>query len=204
MDFKVIPLFESRATKEVAAIADKYKMPGEPDLGVAFRTIYWSHRELWLPLRQKPGSTGAKAVQRSAAKINTATRRYMSVLTDGSSATLAQLLCADIGPPNHLVEDINALTRLLQRLELNSNIAMHAKASRGRRKDQLAVTVASELGQLFDRYSPPSSRRFRRGESHGTIRSNFISDALRLFNLDLTEHTTRTYRETKHRRRVRL
>jgi hypothetical protein len=201
---KTIPIFEIGGSKRVAAIADMYRLRGEPGLGVALLTIYLSHRGLWVRQNQTPGSSGAKATQRSAAKINRATSKYMRVLAAGSNLPLARLLCGSEIPSGDAgahVADINTLTRLLQQLARNSHIAMRAKAARGRRVDELAITVATELGQLYDNYSPTVPRRLK-GENRGNIRLDFIGEALKLFGLHLSKESIRTYRESKHTRRL--
>jgi hypothetical protein len=206
---KPLPIFGRAAAKKVKVITNKYQLPIEPSLDQALTTIYFSHIELWP--RPRPDSRAprlrqrqdSRALKRSAAKINTATRKYMSAL--GANSTFAQLLCAGLALPDHLPprgEDVSALIRLLQRLEFNSRIATRAKAALGRRKDQLAVTVAAELGQLYDHYLP-SSRRMLRGVSRSSLRREFVHDTLKLFDLDLSEDSIRTYREEKHTLRVR-
>ena len=194
---KPIPIFGSAAAEELKAITNKFELPSNPSLGQALTTIYFSHRDLWL--RQREGS---KALKRYAKKINTATRKYLCALRRNS--TFVRILCAPLVSPNcATIEDINTLRHLLQRIEFNSHTAMRAKAPRGRAKDQLAVTVAAELGQLYDSYCPPSSHRLPRGVSRSTIRVEFVHDVLKLLNLDLTEASIRTYREKKHALRVR-
>jgi hypothetical protein len=111
----------------------------------------------------------------------------MSMLTD--NPTWAELLC---------LGDINTLTKLLNRLLENSRIAKGAKAARGRAKDPLAIAVADDLGKLYDEYCPSSRHRALRGESRSAVRIDFVHDTLKLFDLDLSKDTIRTYREKKN------
>jgi hypothetical protein len=193
-----IPIFDRAAREQLQAITNKFRLPRELSLGQDLTTIYFSHSDLWLRRR------GSKALKRSAAKIKTATRKYMSVLSTDSF--FAHLLCAKLESPTYSIpriEDINTLTLLLQRLLDNSRAVMRAKVPHGRAKDPLAVTVVAELGALFDNYFPSSSRGMQRGVSRSTRRIEFIQDTLMLFNLPLTEDSIRTYRQNKNMRRVR-
>jgi hypothetical protein len=99
--------------------------------------------------------------------------------------------------------DISILTGLLRRLLLNSAVAKQAKSARGRGRDPLAVTVSAELGQLYDKWCPRSSRRMLRGESRSNIRASFVREAAGMLGLALAKDSIRTYREKKHVRRVR-
>jgi hypothetical protein len=193
-----IPIFGGAADEKLKAITKTFELPIKLNLHQKLVDIYFDHKDLWLK-RQ-----GSREFKRSAAKINTATRKYMSVLNADSA--FVQLLCDPMASPNDStfpIEDINTLGRLLRRLAFNSNAAIRAKAARGRGKDQRAVTVAEKLGRLYDRHQPPSSRRMPRGVSRSDIRNAFINDMLNLLGLDLTEESIRTYREKKHRRRIR-
>jgi len=194
-----IPLFAHGSAKKVKAITCRYQLSDYPDLGQALTTIYFRHRDLW-----SSEAEGSKVLKRSATKINSATRKYMSVLS--SNATFAMLLGLAVGDPEgstRSVGDINTLTSILTRLLRNSATAMQATTARGRRKDPLAVTVSAELWQFYDKSCPPNSRAKLPGESRGDLRARFVRDAAALLGVRLTEDSIRTYRETWHVRRVR-
>jgi hypothetical protein len=195
---KRIPLFASGAATKIKAITDKYQLPKYPSFGEAVETIYFQHKDLWSSDKQ-----GSKAHKRSARTIHSATEEYMSVLSRNS--TFAELLCTAVEPQGHSrlpIGDINTLTALLKRLLFNSFTAKRATSARGRGKDPLAVTVSTDLGQLYDKWCPPSPRPTPRGESRSHIRASFVHDAARLLGITLTEDSVRTYREKKHKRRI--
>lgn len=194
-----IPLLTSCATEKIKAITDEHKLPSYSRLYSALTTIFFKHQDLWSPDKQ-----GARMLKRSAAKIHTATKKYMSVLS--SDSTFAELLCTAVEPQGHSqlpIGDINTLTALLKRLLDNSSAARQATSARGRGKDALAVTVSEDLEKLYDKWRPPSPGPTLRGESRNDIRARFVHDAASLLGVTLAEASIRTYREKKHKRRVR-
>jgi hypothetical protein len=194
---KRIPLFESGAAKKIKAITDDYQLPEYPSLSEALETIYFRHEDLWPSDKQ-----GSKSQKRSAKAIHSATKEYMSVL---SSHSFSELLCTAVAPQGHSklsIGDTNTLTALLRRLLFNSSTAMRARSALGRRKDPLAVTVSADLGQLYDKWCPPSPRPTLRGDSRSHIRTSFVHEAASLLGIALTEDSIRTYGEKKHTRRI--
>jgi hypothetical protein len=211
------PIFGRDAASRIQAMTEKYQLRGDPSLGVALVAIYFSHQELWHPHAQ-----GARASTRSAAKFHFAVKKLMSVISQDVT-TLAELLSAPavaeslasamVGKfaGNHrapagsapTMGDLSTLMVLLRRLLLNSTVAKKAKSARGRGKDPLAVTVSAELGQLYDKCCPSSSRRMLRGESRSNIRARFVHEAAGMLGVRLTEYSSLTYRKKKHLRRVR-
>jgi hypothetical protein len=152
---RAIPIFGRDAATRIQAITEKYQLRGDTSLGVALAKMYFDRQELWLP------HSRAKALKRAAAKINLATKKYMSVLA--KDATFAQLLSSAPAPKDDsslTIGDINTLRTLrglLRRLLVNSAVARQATSARGRGKDSLAVTVSAELGLLYDKCCPPSA-----------------------------------------------
>jgi hypothetical protein len=143
-----IPIFGRDAAIRIQAMTERYKLQGDTGLGDALMKIYFSHHELWLPHAQD-----ARASTRAAAKINFVTKKYMSLLSQNVT-TFAHLLTAAAAPTDNsrlAMGDVSMLTLLLRRLLFNSNLAKGAKSARGRGKDPLAVTVAAELGRLYDK-----------------------------------------------------
>jgi hypothetical protein len=198
LNIRPIPLFTAGAKKRLETLTKKYQLPREPPLGRALQTVYFGHRDLWLR-----GHRGAKALKRSAATINTATKEYMSVL--GANSDFAQMLSDGIdttGATAANLPDINMLVRILQLILFNSNVARRAKATRGRGINALAVTVADELHRLYRQYFPLPPRRSLKGVSPSDARNEFVRDAMQLLDLDLTEDSIRTYRQKRHTRRI--
>jgi hypothetical protein len=190
-------LFAKSAAEEIKAITDKYQMPKDR-LGEELERLCFQHQDLWPSDKQ-----GSKAHKRSATTIHSATKRFMFVLSRNS--TFAELLCTAVEPQGHSrlsIGDINTLTALLKRLLFNSSTAKRARSALGRAKDPLAVTLSEGLGQLYDKWCPPSPRPTLRGENRGHLRASFVHDALRLLGITLTDDSIRTYREKKHKRRI--
>lgn len=225
-----IPIFGRDAARRIQVMTEKYQLQGDPapNLDVELAGIYFSHQELWHPNVQ-----GARASTRAAAKINFATKRFMSLLSR-NVATVVHLLTAAAAPTDDsrlAMVDVNTLTLLLRRLLFNSYVAKGAKSARGRGRDPLAVTVAAKLGRFYDKCCPASAlerapmrtrtmsaprsrkapRKHRRapssgrleGESRSSIRARFVREAAAMLGVRLTEDSVLTYRKKKHQRRVR-
>jgi hypothetical protein len=223
-----IPIFGRDAAIRIQALTERYQLQGDTELGDALMKIYFNHHELWLPHAQD-----ARASMRAAAKINFATKKYMSLLSRNITI-FAHLLTTAAAPTDDsrlAMGDVNTLTLLLRRLLFNSYVAKGAKSARGRGRDPLAVTVAAKLGRFYDKCCPASAlerspmrtrtmsaprsrkapRKHRRapasgrleGESRSSIRAQFVREAAAMLGVRLTEDSVLTYRKKKHQRRVR-
>jgi hypothetical protein len=193
-----IPLFGRQAAEQLATLTKKYELPGSPTLAEALNTLYFGHTELW---SNNPRSSAA--LKRYAGNVNNATKKYMSIL--GKSSDFAGWLSqgdnsTDLN--NSAIRDINTLPSLLRKIVFRSNLAQHAKASRGRGKSALAVSVAAELQLIYDAYHPSDRHGLPKGRSRSIDCNEFVHDALALLGINLTEDTVRTYRQKKHQARA--